>query len=369
MVSVLRLCVLILLLVSCCESWRRRRRVSSLGDSEARRKRSISCNVHPVFFEVNLKCLLKDRGRQETCRLHGEYKIIKGKIRPAVWADSITNIQCNNQRCWKGDYCWECRLKSGTNKYERLTQNNMDDLACEDAQCPLGRRDTRFYYYSLNDTRTLPHARGPFHCNRYICMTSQRCWKCRLNSDSIDFETVNEGKEFHKKVTCCPIPKLLTHVSTAKFFKMGHSRMTNNDDVTMPGLDDDEDDMSELIEPVEYSNSNAIDVDLKANKLITNIHIYGKGAIRKKRFTIAYSSDGKKDWTNYEEYNTKALFYSNHRARSHTLFKPFLARYLTIKPIDSKKVKQIIVGVYGCDLLLGKKKKAGHEGEKSKSKV
>ena len=71
-----------------------------------------------------------------------------------------------------------------------------------DVQCLVGKTDAGLEYYSTNNSRSLPLAKGPFSCNNFLCMSGDKCWKCRLNSDDTDYAVIHKGKEFNSKVTC-----------------------------------------------------------------------------------------------------------------------------------------------------------------------
>eukprot|EP00795_Rhopilema_esculentum_P004902 gene4902-21235_t len=258
-------------------AWRRRRRVSQVRGAkelETRKKRD----------------LLSD-GRK--CSIHGEYSLKRGKVVPTDNTGStVTGLKCNKDFCWKGHYCWQCKLRSGGLEFREVMPSQINKIICKDAQCLVGKKDTSLEYYSRNDSRSVPRANGPFSCNSYLCMSDKDCWKCRLNHENDDFETVNTGREFDNRVTCCPIPTRLVQLQGRSFggLKSGSS------------LDDDEEKELE-------NDGSFILANLPARKLITNIEVTHRGRKSPVQYTFSYSLDGE-TWLEYHEFQDKAVSYT-----------------------------------------------------------
>eukprot|EP00112_Aurelia_sp_Birch-Aquarium-sp1_P004665 Seg1528.5 transcript_id=Seg1528.5/GoldUCD/mRNA.D3Y31 product="Coagulation factor VIII" protein_id=Seg1528.5/GoldUCD/D3Y31 len=323
------ICVLFGLNSPDVKAWRRRRRTTK--------------KIHKRSTSLIKKNSIPVPTHEALCTMHGEYAIKNGKLLPVdKQGQEIKGLKCNKNLCWKGDYCWQCQLSNGKNKFQAITQNMMKDLICKDVQCLVGKTDAGSEYYSTNNSRSLPLAKGPFSCNNFLCMSGNKCWKCRLNSDETDFEVIHKGKEFNSKVTCCPLSKRLASVENSG--GGNYEAKTSHENVV--STDDDE-------ESLQLVKKNSISIDLKKKKLITGIEIYHKKKSRIVLFVVSYSQDGK-SWNDYKEYGRTAVFRSSRIAekKHRTLFKPLVGRYAKIRPYFATKNFKITVNLHGCDMLV-----------------
>ena len=55
-----------------------------------------------------------------------------GRLMPCDVSGVLVNgMKCNKDLCWKGAFCWQCRLKNGSRRFKSISLDKLKDVVCE----------------------------------------------------------------------------------------------------------------------------------------------------------------------------------------------------------------------------------------------
>ena len=58
--------------------------------------------------------------------------ITHGRLVPCdSTGEIVDSLYCNKDLCWKGAYCWQCRLQSGSKGFQVVSNDDINNVVCE----------------------------------------------------------------------------------------------------------------------------------------------------------------------------------------------------------------------------------------------